>query len=162
MRSGSKQHGPIPIARLASLLIDKATAKRGFAKAELVTAWAEVAGPRYAALTQPESLRWPRDQAFGAILTVRVDGPAAVFLQHESDQFISRVNAFLGYAAVSDLRIVQKPLTREPEAPAPEMELPPAAEKSIRQAVSNIDSDDLRSALEQLGRAVATDRLARP
>jgi len=162
MRKGSKQHGPIAIARLASLLIDKATAKRGFAKAELVTAWAEVAGPRYAALTQPESLRWPRDQAFGAILTVRVDGPAAVFLQHETDQFISRVNAFLGYAAVSDLRIVQKPLSKEPTTIGALVELPPAVQKSIRQAVSDVESDDLRAALEQLGRAVATDRLARP
>jgi hypothetical protein len=162
MGKGSKRHGPVPIARLASLVINKATAKRGFAKADLITAWAEVAGPRYATLTQPESIRWPRDQASGAILTVRVDGPAAVFLQHETEQFISRVNAFLGYAAVSDLRIVQKPLGKEPTTLGPPMELPPATQKSIRQAVSDVESDDLRAALEQLGRAVATDRLARP
>ncbi|MHA1573465.1 MAG: DUF721 domain-containing protein [Alphaproteobacteria bacterium] len=162
MAKGSKGHGPLPIARLASRVINTATAKRGFAKADLISAWAEVAGPRYAALTQPESLRWPRDQAFGAILTVRVDGPAAVFLQHEADQFISRVNAFLGYAAVSELRIVQKPLGKKPATPGPPIELPPAMEKSIRRAVSDVESDGLRSALEQLGRAVATDRLARP
>jgi len=162
MAKRSKGHGPLPIARLASRVINTATAKRGFAKADLINAWAEIAGPRYAALTLPESLRWPHERAAGAILTVRVSGPAAIFLQHEAEQLISRVNAFLGYAAVSDLRIVQKPLGKEPTNSPPNVELTHSIEKSIQEAVSEVDSDGLRSALEQLGRAVATDKLARP
>ena len=160
--SGSKHYGPISLARLASGILNSATAKRGFAKADLIAAWSEVAGARYADVTQPEKLHWPRGEGQGAILTVRVDGPAAVFLQHETEQFIARVNGFLGYSAVSELRIVQKPIAKKPALSPPPRELPAATEDFIRVSVAGVEDDGLRAALEQLGRAVATDRLAMP
>ena len=160
MVRAKKQYGAVQLASLAAQVIDPLTAKRGFAKADLVLAWSDVVGPRYAALTRPEKLRWPRN-GFGAVLTVRVDGPAAVFLQHESEQFIARVNAFLGYSAVTSLRIVQKPIAAEgppPAAPEPsEAEL-----AAVQQSVATIEAGGLRDALERLGTAVAADRLARP
>lgn len=163
MGTRSKQRGPVQLARLASKVIDPATAKRGFAKADLVSAWAEIAGPRYGAVTQPERLHWPRSQSSsGAILTVRVNGPAAIFLQHETEQFLDRINAFLGYAAVAELRLVQKPIDSKPRPESPPPDLPTATKASIRNTVAGVDNDGLRDALEELGQAIARDRLARP
>ena len=45
-----------------------------------------------------------------AVLIVRIDGPKAVLFQHEAGQVVERVNAFLGYAAVGQVRIVQGPV----------------------------------------------------
>ena len=106
-------------------------------------------------------MHWPRD-GYGAVLTVRVAGPGAVFLQHESEQFLERINAFLGYAAVGELRIVQKPVGAVDRGPAEPVELPEAELKSIRESVSAVEAGDLRDALERLGAAIASDRLARP
>ena len=50
MSAAKKTYGPIPFARLAAGVLGPVAAKRGFAKADLVAAWDEVAGPRYAAV----------------------------------------------------------------------------------------------------------------
>ena len=163
MAAASKPYGPLPLARLASRVLDPATAKRGFAKADLITAWAEVAGPRYAAQTRPEKLVWPRERsAGGAVLTVRAAGSAAIFLQHETEQFIGRVNSFLGYAAVAELRIVQKPITEERPPKRPPPSISAAEEQTIDRTVAGVENDNLREALAALGKAMAKDRLASP
>jgi hypothetical protein len=161
MSASARNRGAVPLAKLASRVLGPVTAKRGFAKADLLAAWDEVAGQRYAAVTQPEKLHWPRDGA-GAVLTVRVAGPAAVFLQHETEQFIARVNSFLGYNAVTDLRIVQRPLSRDAAVAAePPPTLSAEEEQAVQRAVGEIDSDDLRDALTRLGEAIAAENLAR-
>ncbi len=161
MSPAKKQYGAVPLARLAADVIDPLTAKRGFAKADLVSSWSDVVGPRYAATTQPEKLQWPRD-GYGAVLTVRVDGPGAVFLQHETEQFLARINTFLGYAAVTQLRLVQKPITRSGRRAEVPPDLPGPAREAIRESVAGMEDGGLRDALVRLATAVATDRLARP
>ena len=161
MATANKQYGARNLASLAAGVIDPITAKRGFGKANLIASWSDVVGPRYAATTRPERLHWPRD-GYGAVLTVRVAGPGAVFLQHESELFLERINAFLGYAAVGELRIVQKPVGADDRGPVEPAEVPEAELKSIRESVSAVEAGDLRDALERLGAAIASDRLARP
>jgi hypothetical protein len=161
MTKAKKQFGAVKLANLAAGVIDPLTAKRGFAKAELVSSWNDIVGPRYGAMTRPEKLHWPRD-GYGAVLTVRVSGPGAIFLQHESEQFVSRINAFLGYAAVTDLRIVQKPIART-DRPVPKApDLPQSKRAAIKESVAAVEGGGLREALERLGTAIAADRLARP
>ncbi len=163
MNASAKQRGPVQLARLAARVFDPVTAKRGFAKIDLIAAWSDVVGPRYAANTQPEKLQWPRDRSDGAVLTVRVSGPSSVFLQHETEQFIGRINSFLGFAAVSELRIIQRPITKTGRPmPPKQLDLPPADKAAIRQELADIDGGDLREALARLGTAIAQDRLARP
>jgi hypothetical protein len=160
MSVAKKQYGAVHLASLAARVIDPITAKRGFAKADLVSLWGEIVGPRYAATTQPEKLHWPRG-GYGAVLTVRVAGASAIFLQHESEQFLERVNSFLGYSAVSELRIVQRPIV-QPVPAAPPPDLPAAEQEAVRASVSAVGAGGLRDALERLGAAIASDRLARP
>lgn len=162
MAAKAKPYGLVPLARLAGGLFDPVTAKRGFAKADLIASWSEIAGPRYADKTLPEKLVWPRDRSGGAVLTVRVDGPSAVFLQHETQPFIERVNAFFGYPAVAELRIVQKPVASARAASPEPPVLPEAEARAVEDSVAEVESDGLREALRALGTAVATDRLARP
>ena len=83
------------------------------------------------------------------MLTVRVAGPSAVLLQHETEQFIARVNSFLGYNAVTQLRIVQRPIESESRVKKSE---PPALTEDEKQAVAaavaDVESDGLRAALD--------------
>src|SRR6267142_1507362 len=55
--------GPItakPLSVLLSDVFSDAYAKQGFAARELVTRWAEIAGPEVAAHSEPLKIQWPR------------------------------------------------------------------------------------------------------
>jgi len=86
----------------------------------------------------------------GAILVLRVEGPRAIEVQHRSGQILERVNAYFGYRAVAEMRILQAPVTRKasrPPAPPPPIDpgaLPPSPE---------IEDQGLRGALLRLGSA---------
>jgi hypothetical protein len=155
--------GPVSLAVAIGRTLDPAVARRGFATVDLLASWDAVVGPRYAGCTQPEKLTRPRQGDGPGVLTVRVDGARAVFLQHELPQFIDRINGFLGYAAVGEVRIIQKPMPvaprQAPEAPPP---LPASAEAALAEAVAPVEDEALRESLRQLGRAVTGRRLAQP
>jgi hypothetical protein len=163
MSAHPTRKGPVQFAQLATRLFDPVTAKRGFARIDLIAAWDDVVGERYAGVTQPAKMHWRGEKADGAVLTVRVAGPSAVFLQHESEQFIARINAFLGFEAVAELRIVQQPIEggrryRPAELPP----LSPAERSDLERQLEGIENDGLKDALERLGTAVAREKLARP
>src|SRR5437773_1081027 len=100
MAEGSKNQawrGPQALAGSLGAVLAPIIAKRGFAAADLLGAWPEIVGPRYADCTQPEHIGWDRAGTDPAgILTLRVEGPKAIYLQHETGEIIQRINGFLG------------------------------------------------------------------
>src|SRR5205814_10711829 len=91
--------GPIsakPLSVLLSDLFSDAYAKQGFAARELVTRWAENAGPEISAHSVPVKIQWPRPVAGqpqeAATLVLRVEGPLALEIQHASAASMERVN----------------------------------------------------------------------
>ena len=99
--------GPIsakPLSVLLSDVFSDAYAKQGFAARELVTRWAEIAGPEIAAHSEPLKIQWPRpvegQPQEPATLVLRVEGPMALEIQHASDVILQRVNRFFGWSAV--------------------------------------------------------------
>lgn len=162
MQKGLKK-GPVSLAVAIGRMLDPAVAKRGFATVDLLSSWDAIVGPRYAGFTQPEKLAKPRAGDGPGVLTVRVDGARAIYLQHELPQFIDRINRFLGYAAVGEVRIVQKPLpARASRKPAPLPALPAAAEAAVAEAVAPVADGPLRESLRALGRAISARRIAQP
>ena len=69
------------------------------------------------------------------------------------------MNAFLGYGAIGQIRIVQAPVgaqtggRRRPEPP-----LAPEAEARLAETIATVPNDDLRAALDRLGRGVLCRR----
>ena len=119
--------GPIsakPLSVLLSDVFSEAYAKQGFAARELVTRWAEIAGPEIARHSEPLKIQWPRpvegQPQEPATLVLRVEGPMALEIQHASDVLLQRVNRFFGWSAVGRLALRQAPLSRRerPKAPA--------------------------------------------
>src|SRR6476661_93133 len=111
--------GPISAKPLSVLLGDVFSdvyARQGFAARELVTRWAEIAGPEIAAHAEPLKIQWPRpvegQPQEPATLVLRVEGPAALEIQHSSDVLLERVNRFFGWSAVGRLAFRQAPLSR--------------------------------------------------
>ena len=115
--------GPIrakPLSVLLSDVFSDAYAKQGFAARELVTRWAEIAGPEIARHSEPLKIQWPRpvegQPQEPATLVLRVEGPMALEIQHASDVILQRVNRFFGWSAVGRLALRQAPLSRRDRA----------------------------------------------
>jgi hypothetical protein len=85
-------------------------------------------------------------------LVLRVEGPAALEIQHLSAVILERVNRFFGWQAIGRIALRQAPLRRsnKPAAPAP---LDPEIAARIAKTLP-IGDEDLRQALGRLGAAI--------
>ena len=84
---------------------------------------------------------------------LRVEGPAALEIQHLSAVILERVNRFFGWQAIGRIALRQAPLRRRaPPTPPP----PPDPEIAARIAAGlpAIEDEDLRQALARLGAAI--------
>jgi hypothetical protein len=145
-----------PLRDLLGKVVGDTFTRQGFASAELVTRWPEIAGAEIAAHSEPIKIQWPRPSDTGVrppgTLVLRVEGPAAIEIQHLAGVICERVNRFLGWRAIERIALRQAPLRRASRKP----ERKPDAAAAARLAASlpEIADDDLRAALARLGAAV--------
>ena len=133
--------------------------KFGFPAAAILTDWPAIVGAELAAYTAPERLRWPKragepdsgdnpwNGAEGATLILRVEGPRVLELQHRAEQLIERVNAYFGFRAVIEVRLLQAPLTKSKRP----VGLPRRQAAIVPIAATEVAHDALRDVLERLG-----------
>jgi hypothetical protein len=180
------RRGTVSVKSVGSFLpglTARAFAKFGFTTAQLVTDWPTIVGKELAAVCAPERLKWPprpakaeapdqpapqrraqpmaeRPERRGATLVVRVEGARALDLHYQSRQLLERVNAYFGYAAVGELRLLQAPLA--PALPTRGRMRAPVADVAAAAAVlgAGIGDGALCQALERLAAHVQAGRAA--
>ena len=156
-----KRYGKRGFSRVgdaAKALIRKPLAKRGFAHSTLLTEWDAVVGAQIADLVRPLRLSHAAKEGMGGTLTLGVLGVRALEAQHMEPAMIERVNAHYGYRAVARIRLAQlgpeafakTKVASSPPQPTSEQEI------AVKAAVTPVADDDLRGALERLGRNIAT------
>jgi hypothetical protein len=156
-----------PLRDLVGKVVGDSFARQGFASTELVTRWPDIVGAEIARVSEPIKIQWTRPSPTGAApaggkasgweqepgtLVLRVEGPAAIEVQHSAHVICERVNQFLGWRAVARLALRQAPLRRS--ASKPRRSADPAAAARIAATLSDIANDDLKDALARLGAAV--------
>ncbi len=148
---------PRPLVEVAGATLSEAFKRQGFASTEILARWADIAGPEIAAHSEPIKINWPRSTDESApepaTLVLRVEGPVAIEIQHQSALILERLNRFFGWRAIGRIALRQAPLRRrEPLLPP----APPDAAVAARVAAElpQIEDDDLRQALGRLGAAV--------
>jgi hypothetical protein len=146
-----------PLSVLLSDVFSDAYAKQGFAARELVTRWAEIAGPEISVHSEPLKIQWPRpvegQPQEPATLVLRVEGPMALEIQHASDAILQRVNRFFGWNAIGRLALRQAPLSRRKQPrppPAPDAR----AVARVSETLSSVEDEQLRIALARLGASI--------
>jgi hypothetical protein len=152
--------GPLsakPLSAIVGKTIDEVFARQGFASRELVTRWREIAGDEIAEHSQPIKVTWPRPVADAppdpATLVLRVEGPMALEIQHQSGVILERVNRFLGWQAVGKLALRQAPLSR-PDKRAVKKGPDAARVAEVSRTLDGIEDDGLKTALARLGASV--------
>ena len=152
-----------PVSDLAAGILDPVLRKRAGLSLGLVQSWEEIVGERLSRLTRPERIAWPRrmheDDPFEpATLVVACEGRAALHLQHETGEVIERINAFLGFAAIGRIRIVQKPVAAADKPVVRQRALSAAETSRIGSMVAAVEDEGLREALARLGRSVLAEK----
>lgn len=148
-----------PVGRALTPFIKALDQRFGQGAGGLKARWCEIVGETLAKRSEPAKLVKGR-AGVGAVLEIKVEGPMATLVQHQSPDILARVNLFLGEGAVARLRIVQGPVAAArgdpPGAPrrARVRPLDAAAEAELSQSVQGAVDPRLRTGLERLGRAV--------
>ncbi len=145
-----------PLRDLLGKVVGDTFTRQGFASAELVTRWSAIVGAEIAAHSEPMKIQWPRTEEAGArppgTLVLRVEGPAAIEIQHLAGLICERVNRFLGWGAVARIALRQAPLRRPLRYSAPPADT--AAAARLAADMPEIADEDLKQALARLGAAV--------
>ncbi|MGI9411598.1 MAG: DUF721 domain-containing protein [Hyphomicrobiaceae bacterium] len=157
--------GRIPAKAVGSFipeLTKKAFQKYGFSTAALLTDWPTIVGAELARHTRPERLNWPRraelddetnsgTRRTGAKVILRVEPARVLDVQYQSQQIKDRINAYFGYAAISDVRFLQAPVeagraVREdrPMAPASRSDEPHAEANDLAAALARLEANIAR------------------
>ena len=155
------KRGAMPLDALLPPLLDPIYARKGLASSALIAAWPDLVGTAFAECSMVETIQWPMQRGNGApsfqsgVLVVRVDGPKALYLQHEEHQILQRINQFLGFPALARLKLIQAPIYRkEKQKPAPLPPLSAAQDEKLRHYIPRFDDPKLDQAMLAMGRAV--------
>ncbi|MBL0923569.1 MAG: DUF721 domain-containing protein [Sphingomonadaceae bacterium] len=129
----------------------------GFVQSSVVSRWDEIVGARYAAVSAPESIRFPVAKKSAGTLELTGEGGHATMIQHVLPEIVERVNRFFGYGAVARVKVRQgavvKPQARQPHAPPVLKPVPMELGDSLRE----IGDPELFAVLESLAKSLAKD-----
>jgi hypothetical protein len=155
--SNPRRNYPRPLAELLAPTLTGVLKTQGFASAEILARWPTIVGPEIAAASEPMKINWPRtrdgETPEPATLVLRVEGPAALEIQHMAAVILERVNRFFGWQAIGRIALRQAPLRRAAPKKPP---APPDPETAARIAAGlpNIEDEALRAAIGRLGAAI--------
>jgi hypothetical protein len=154
--SKSSHSFPRPLSELLSATLSDVLKAQGFASTEIIARWNDIVGPEIAGHSEPLKINWRRatseEKPEPATLVLRVEGPAALEIQHLSAVILERVNRFFGWQAIGRIAIRQSPLRRREPPPLPKFD--DAAAARIAETLPDVKDDNLRQALGRLGSAI--------
>lgn len=158
-RAGAERiGGPRAIADLMPRIGGAAFRRFGFVQSSVVTRWAEIVGERYAALSAPESIRFPTGKKEKGTLSLTVMSGQATIIQHVLPEIIERVNRFFGYEAIVKVAIRPGEIARrEPERRPPPAALRPVPTE-LGESLRDIGDPELRAVLEAMAQGLANTR----
>jgi hypothetical protein len=154
--SKSSHSFPRPLSELLGATLSDVLKAQGFASTEIISRWNDIVGAEIAGHSEPLKISWPRGTSDEgpepATLVLRVEGPAALEIQHLSAVILERVNRFFGWQAIGRIAIRQAPLRRRETAPPRKIDEEAAAR--IAEALPDVKDDSLKQALARLGAAI--------
>ena len=148
-----RQNRSRAVAELLPAVGGAAFRRFGFVQSSIVSRWPEIAGERYAAVSAPESIRFPHGKKQDGVLTLTVRGAHAVVMQHILPEIVERVNRFFGYPAVARVAIRQGEVDRPAARAAPPSLRPVPVE--LGRELKDIADPELKAVLESLAAGVA-------
>jgi hypothetical protein len=128
----------------------------GFVQSSIVSRWREIVGARYAAVSTPESIRFPPGRKSEGVLTLVVESAHAPMMQHVAPAIAERVNRFFGYAAVARIGFRQGIVRAEQVKPRKAPPSPRPIPAEMGESLRAVADPELRACLESLARGLSS------
>lgn len=169
-KKANKRKGALQIAELTNTLVDPILAKRAGINTMLLGIWDEIVGTEFADCSRPDKIIWPQQRNLGGgyseqggglspgQLTIACKGSRALFLSHQQDEIMQRINSFFGFPAINRIKIVQKVVVKHELRRKKPRKLSSLEQKKLTEMVDEIEDDKLKEALTKLGKAVLSKR----
>ncbi len=152
-KDAPRQHRARPAGELVGDIGGVAFKRFGFVQGSVVSRWREIVGDKYAAVSVPESIRFPTGKRDSGTLTLLVEGAHAPLMQHLGPMIIERVNRFFGYEAVTKIAYRQGRIpANEPKVARPR---PVPVPSELGEGLREVCDPELRAVLESLAGHVA-------
>ncbi len=130
--------------------------KFGFVQSSVVSRWPEIVGARFAAVSAPESIRFPRGERQDETLHLVVRGAHGTMMQHIAPEIVERVNRFFGYPAVARVVMRQGDVAPpRPRAAPPSLKPVPV---ELGDSLRAIVDPELKAVLSALAAGVAATK----
>jgi hypothetical protein len=117
--------------------------------------WPEIMGQRWSKISTPVRFIGGRQ---GRTLVISAPGAAASLIMAASGPIIDRLNTHLGPGHVLSIKVVQSKMRTDGARVKPQRGLRPTEAEKLRQSLDKVQSEDLKAALEKLGRGVMTKK----
>ena len=150
---------PRPISDLVPKLTKGILGKKGLLFGKLVTEWAHIVSPEIASKTAPFDLRFAGKygkKSSQAILHISVQSAFALEISYQKALLLERLNIFFGYPAIKDIKLIQQSsaINNKRWNSATIRSITQKEEHTLDGMVSEIQENDLQTALKNLGKAI--------
>lgn len=152
-----------PVSESVSKLAGVAFSRKYVLLGRIVTHWAEIVGPDFAARAAPEGLRYQRsgkgeDKKVKVFLDIAATSADAARMIYQQDLLIERMNRIFGETLVNGVRFVHKPANQPRKPLSPKKKPLTEDEKNtLSGMLDRIEDPDIRAGLESLGREIFMD-----
>lgn len=143
--------------QITSSLTKKACTKHDGFLASLLLDWPLIVGHELGAKAQPQKISFPHQQNKGGTITLAVgSGSDSMMVYHMHLFILDKVNTFLGYKALDQVRVVQtKNMATKKLAPKIQpLPLSIEEQRDIETFTSSISDPSLKEALQRLGESL--------
>ena len=148
--------GPKRLGVYTQKIIKPVFKSRGLMEGRIMTHWVQIMGEKFAKLSLPEKITFPRGKKTDGALHLRVTSSGALLLHYAQDLILEQVNTFFGYKALSKLHMTHDLLPSEEvkvkTSPPP---LSPEEKEWLSAQIGAITDADLKECLTKLGESVA-------
>ncbi len=155
---GIRHHfGLMPLSLELGHIAKEVLGKHGFSNVDLLAHWDDIIGFELAQGMKPDKITYPKDKRQGGTLHVRVAaGAFAIVIEHQKKIILDKINTFMGYDAISDIKIKQNLMQIKPVAKtlSPPKELTAQQEEILQSKIADIKDETLKEKLYQIGKSI--------
>lgn len=156
-----RRNKSVRLNAITSRLLSPALRSRGITMGRIVTEWQKIAGP-CADWCDPLTIQFPKGQSINGTLTLSVVPGRGPEIQMQTPLIIRNCNAVFGYAALTRITLTQGTFgprnMAEPTIHPRKISAQEAANvASAASAITEIKDEELRKALDNLGKSLTGD-----
>ena len=137
----------------------------GLTELEILSGWQSIVGEELAKYSLPQKIYFNKNEKTGGTLQLIVlSGAFAMEIKQREPQILSQINTYFGYNAVTKLKIIQNScpenflLNKKPIDNVKKILVSAEEQNYITEIIKDVDNSNLREHLENLGKAVFSNK----